>query len=266
MEQKRFVLAMVLSGLVLLVWQLFLAPEPPEVTPEQAQQVRAEQSATQANKADGQAQKPGEQQPGSQPSAAEPAPPVVKHEERHDVLLTPNFRVGLTNKNAAVRSISVIQPKQYAERGDLLDAFPEDAAHHPFSIQMLDSPILNIPENTVFEFVDDGSTRLATGDYSKITYRYRDPANRFHIDKIFSVDPEKTYMIDLNVKIVSRHSDPMGARVALDVFGMTKPGVKKNFLDFRPDELQGICRFDKDTKRLLFQKAKDDSALYIGQV
>lgn len=262
MEQKRFVLAMVLSGLVLLLWQLFLAPEPPEVTQEQAQQVSAEQSATQANKADGQAAKPADQQP----SAVEPPPPVVKHEERHDVLLTPNFRVELTNKNAAVRSVSIIKPSQYAERGDLLDAFPEGAAHYPFSIQMLDSPILNIPDNTVFEFVENDSTPLASGDYSKITYRYRDPANRFHIDKVFSVNPEKTFMVELNVQIVSRHSDPMGARVALDVFGMTKPGVKTNFLDFRPDELQGICRFDKDTKRLLFQKTEKDSAMYTGQV
>ncbi len=267
MEQKRFVLAMVLSGLVLLLWQLFLAPEPPEVTPEeQAQQVSAEQSAKQANKANDQAAKPGDQQPDIQADDAQPAQPVVKHEERRDVLLTPNFRVELTNKNAAVHSVSIIEPTQYSKRGNLLDAFPEDAAHYPFSIQLLDSPILNIPDNTVFEFVEDASTPLATGDYSKITYRYSDPANRFHIDKVFSVNPEKTFMVELDVKIVSRHRDPMGARVALDVYGMTKPGVKKNFLDFRPDELQGVCRFDKDTKRLLFQKAEKDSAMFTGQV
>lgn len=266
MEQKRFVLAMVLSGLVLLLWQLFLAPEPPEISPEQAQQVSAEQSAQQANKAGDQAAKTAQQQADSQPASAEPAPPVVKHEERHDVLLTPNFRVELTNKNAAVLSVSIIQPTQYAERGNLLDAFPEGAAHHPFSIQLLDSPVLTIPENTVYEFVQDESTPLTSGDYSKITYRYRDPANRFHIDKVFSVNNEKTFMVELDVKIVSHHSDPMGARMALDVFGMTKPGVKKNFLDFRPDELQGVCRFDKDTKRLLYQKTEKDSAMYTGQV
>lgn len=256
---------MVLSGIVLLFWQLFLAPPPPEITPDQAQQASIEQPAGENS----QAQQQPANSPVTEPAAPAPPPqPVVKHEERHDVLLTPNFRVELTNKNAAVRAVSIIEPTQYAERGDLLDAFPENVQHHPFSIELLDSPVLNIPANTVYEFVEDQSTRLSDGQegYSKITYRYRDPANRFHVDKIFSVNVEKPFMVELAVQIVNHHTDPMGARIALDVYGMPQPDLKTNFLDFRPDELQGVCRFDKDTERLLFQKATSDSVISTGQI
>ncbi len=250
---------MVLSGLVLLVWQVFFAPKPGELVPATTPERRVEKVEV--------TPEPRPDQPpvvDRQPDERETPPSARQIAVRTDTLVTPHFKVELTNRDAAVQSVHIIDPEQYSRRGDLLNAFPEDSPYRPFSIAFLDSTVLSVPQGTVFELIDTESVRSGNG-YSRITYRYQDPRNRYDIDKIFSIDAEQPFVINMDVRINNRHVDTLGARLAVDVFGTPDPSVERNFLDFRPDELEGVCRLLDDTERYLFQKVEDKTQLFTAQ-
>jgi YidC/Oxa1 family membrane protein insertase len=240
-DQKRFLLAMVLSGLVLVVWQVFFAPEPPP--PQEPEEVTKQATETAET-----AGEPAEEV--AEPSVdleAEPEPvpevdlPVVEHQIR-----TEYFRVKFSSRGARVVEAEILKPEQYSEQ--LLAEFPKETTHFPFALDFTKDNIA-LRRDLVWQFVEGASEKKGE-DFAKVTYRHTDPGGRFIIDKIFQVDKEKPYQLDLKIKLTNRlKKGTIADHLALDMFGYKDPEKESSFLDVRPDEVESICRTQEDLER-----------------
>lgn len=294
MEQKRFIIALVLSGAILLVWQFFVAP-PPEEAPggEQAveqtadagsetaggdqqadagkQQAANEADAGKAQPSSGaQGQAGGEQgaseggeQAAEQAAAAEQAQPAQPRnvKVRTDALQSANIHVELTNKDAAVTTAKIIAPEQYLPRGDLV-GFPKDAKNYPYSVRFLDQSV-DLPASPVYRVDEDKSVEGKDGNFTKLVYTYDDPKGRFEIVKTFSIDEEIPYVVNMDVAVTNtlgqgRLVDTM----AVDVYDWKNPDEEKSFLNFHPNTIEGVCKTSDDTERENIKSVVDSPQRY----
>ena len=247
-DQRRFILAMVLSGIILVGWQLFFAPPPPE--PNAGQNNTATQVDPNSTT--------GEQQPavklGDEPTAtAESAEEidVLTHTLHSDL-----FEVQVTNAGARVTSVEVRKPEQYQAEGNLLKAFPKDSVHFPFGISFTQNSI-PLRRGLVWAFVADASKQEGEA-FTQVTYRHTDPGGRFEIDKVFRVSPKHPYMLELDVVVRNKlQKGAIADRLALDITGYQDPDEEKSFLDMLPDSFEGLCKTEDDMERELFDSIKD---------
>jgi YidC/Oxa1 family membrane protein insertase len=240
-QQKRFLLAMVLSTGILFGWQYFFAPPPPEASPDQIAK-GADVAAPGADKA----------APEVTPDPAQPPVVVKQVAVEASSIKTDRFTLAFSNRGGQLTGIQISKPEQYAKAGDLLANFPDDSRHFPFDAVFLKGQVA-LPDNLVYEIVPPDA---AQGE--GIHYRYVDPAGAFQLDKIFSVDPANPYALKLDVKVVNRGQKTLQDGLALDMYGYHDPKAKesKSFLDFTPDQLEGICRLSDDTERKLYDALK----------
>ena len=255
-DQKRFLLAMILSGLVLVVWQAFFAPAPPPPT-------EAPTEVTQTDTAKQQI----EEAPPAEPVKTAPADvkppevlPVVTHE-----LKTSDFRVVLSSQGARLVEAEVLQPEQYNAEGDLLAEFPDDSPHFPFGLTFVQNSIA-LHRNLVWAFVPDESKKV-DGSYEVVTYRHTDPAGRFTITKQYTVAPKEPYKIVLEVIVANHQSQArITDSLALDIFGYKDPSKESSFLDVRPDEPEAVCMTTEDVERELFSSVENPLTFDEGTV
>lgn len=263
MEQKRLYLAMLLSGLILVVWQVLLPSEPPVDEAQTAQEAAVGENQ-EGDKATTGSDKPAKVEDAQ--ARVEPSAPAPRRDipVRQDTLLGDYLRVGLTNKSASVTSAHILKPQQYAgeEPGDLV-GFPAGAPEFPFQIRFLDGSI-TLDDNAVFEVVEQASQKAKTdGGFDKIVYRYEDPQARFRVDKTFSVNPGLPYVIDMAVEITNLGAQgTLKDTLALDILGWKDPDKKSSFLDFNPVQVEGVCRTPSDTEREKFSSLEKETARF----
>lgn len=271
-DRKRFYLAMIISGAILFVWQLFFAPEPParvdRQTPENSVAAGEEHAGEiSAEDADSQGADPA-QGAAKTPEPAQAEAPVKVREilVREDVLAGTHLKVGLTNKEASVTSARILEPEQYAgtgpqdKPGDLV-GFPADAQQYPFRINFVGSG-LSLPDGAVYEVVDSASEKSSEGVYSKIVYRYQDPRGRYQIDKTFEVDAKLPYVINMDVAITNTASQGrLDDAMAVDILRWNDPDRESSFLDFQPIEVAGVCRTTDDIEREGYKSLVKDGTL-----
>src|SRR5690554_6978582 len=185
-DRKRFYLAMIISGAILFVWQIFFAPDPPPRVDTQTAEnsvAGSEDSAAQksADAADSEGSQPAQDSAANaDPAQAEAREIAVRNiAVREDTLAGTNLKISLTNKEASVTSVRIIELEQYAgtgpedKPGDLI-GFPADAPQYPFRIDFVGKG-LSLPEGSVYEVVESASEKSSEGVYSKLVYRYEDP-------------------------------------------------------------------------------------------
>lgn len=256
-DQKRFLIAMVLSGTVLVIWQLFFAPPPPQPPTDIAQQTATQTTTgTSGNTSDTQVAKNDDgtaSATGEDGAPIEKIPtdfPVLEHELRND-----EFVLKLTSDGARLTYAEVLEPKQYNAEGDLLKEFPRDARHFPFGISFTQNS-LPLRKGLVWEFVEQDSVK--TGDtFEKVVYQHRDPSGRFTVQKIFELDDESKYGIDLRVMVQNHSQNTLTDNLALDIYGYKDPNKESSMLDFMPDEVEGICSLEEDMEREMFAALDD---------
>lgn len=246
-QQKRFVLAMLICAGIVLAWQYFFAPPPP--TPEQqaakqtatAQQEQPSSEQTAETKGAGQeADGAGEAGASTGPEAA-PTPkkvPVVTH-----TLDTDRFDIELSNAGGRVTGITFDDPDQYSHAGNLLGSFPKDSTRYPFGLSFDKGSIL-LPEGVVYE--------VAEADEAHVSYRYVDPKGRFKITKTYRLHEKHPYTLDFDVAIENLTEGSLVDQMSLTITGYKDPKEESSFLDFRPDEIETICRLEGDTERELY--------------
>lgn len=283
MEQKRFILAMVLSAAVLLIWQTFMAPPAPEeeqpngdqaveqtadkdgkakeAADQDAAEADADQQPDQAQKdqkpdqqADAEQAKQADQADQSDADTTEPAAPR-NVEVRKDVLKSDRFTVNLTNDQARVTSIFLTEPEQYQAKGDLV-GFPEDSKYYPFSTDFLEESV-DLPNDAVYEVVEDESVKGQGDAYKKIVYRYDDPQGRFRIDKSFSLDESLPYLVNMDVEITNNLKGRLVDTLAVDIYEWKDPNQESSFLDFQPNVIEGVCMNSEDIERESFDSVLD---------
>lgn len=275
MEQKRFILAMVLSAAVLLIWQMFVAPPAPEEDPSAGEQT-AERTADEASEGDeavgdstesadaqaedqqdqAQAQQDGQAGQQEQAQAQKPTPQPRNVAVRKDMIQSDMFKVYLTNDQARVTSVKLLEPEQYQEKDDLV-GFPKKAKHYPFELDFLEGSV-DFPSNPVFEVVEGDSVKGEGDAYKKIVYRYVDPQGRFQIDKVFTLDEDLPYVVNMDVNITNLlDKGRLVDTVALDIFDWKDPNKESSFLDFQPNEVEGVCMNTEDIERESYDSVLD---------
>ncbi len=250
-DQKRFILAMIISGVVIVIWQMFFAPEMPTPPPTDENGAVVQDDGEKRDNAEQEkTEKDGEEsEPVEDVEEVEEAKPVVpkkKIDPAEKTLETKKFRVKLHNEGARVRGVEILDPEQYQAAGDLLKAYPEGSEHFPYAVKFVDDEI-TFDDDELWEIVEEES-----GD-GQITFRHVDPDGKWTVEKIYSVIPDQEFQLELEVRVTNQMTDgSIKDSMALDIFGYKDPTVERSFLDVRPDELEAICRTLDDTEREIY--------------
>ncbi len=257
-DQKRFIAAMVLSGLILVVWQIFFAPPPPDPAltsgSDNGAVTQGDRDTTRGSTPDSNTSGDVPTQLKARPTAT--ATPAVELEAVEHVMQTKDFRVKLSSAGARVIAVNVIQPEQYAAEGSLLKSFPKDSPNFPFGLSFANNSIA-LRRGLVWAFVPEES--VATGEtYSTITYRHTDPGGQYEVDKIYRLNTKNAYMIDLEVVVRNQLDKGVIAdKLALDIIGHNDPTIERSMLDMMPNGLEGLCKLGDDLERELFESVTD---------
>ena len=232
-SQKRFILAMVLSALVIFGWQAIFAPPPPQV-PADVPVAKTADVTTPAT-------------PPAAPNiqAVEPSFRAVPVSSQS--LTGQKFHVDLTNQGAALKGIKITIPEQYQKAGDLLADFPKDAKQLPFRLGF-EKGAIALPKDLVWEVAGE-----STGD--RVIYRWADATTS--ITKTFTINAAHPYTLDMQVAIANLGTHALVDQMSLLITATKDASKEKSFLDFRPDEAEAICRVGDDTERELYSSLEE---------
>ena len=111
--EKRALIAVIISLVILVVWQFYFAPSPPETPKEKPGQEKA-QPAAKTPEETGKTAAPAEQKPGVIPIPGAPAPQAVKVEPGKDVTVdTPLYTAVFDTRGARLKEFKV---KKYMDK------------------------------------------------------------------------------------------------------------------------------------------------------
>jgi YidC/Oxa1 family membrane protein insertase len=252
-DNRRLLIAVVLSLAVLLGWQLLVPkpPPPPLPTPSGVE----EPAATPAEPARPTAEEPsgGTEQPvaeaAPEPAAPEPAEtgePIAADAERRVVVETERFRAELTNRGAQLVSF-VLHEHTRPDGGPLDLVRGREGAPYPFALVGPELAPLALDE-ALFA-VDDSAERGAR----TVTFRYRGPAGAAEKSFVFRPDG----LFDVTVR-VDRPRDPRGWSLWLG------PGIRnptKAELSNRFENRGGVFRLAGKYQRISPKKAEEPTAV-----
>jgi len=196
--EKRVIIAVVLSFVVLYVYQAMFAPPPPAERPRAAQTELAAGSAApgaaQSSLPSGQPSSSGSYGSAGAAAAVAPAPAaaieVADTEARDDEIETDALRAVFTNRGAALTSWRLNHYRDRAGRPvDLVPQSLPDAAK-PFHIETANSAIAARANAALFHVVGGGPSRdEAKGTY-QVAFEYRE-AGGLSVRKTFTIDPAR---------------------------------------------------------------------------
>ena len=98
----------------------------------------------------------------------------------------------------------------------------------------------------------------------RVVYRWVDAGGRVQVEKTFTAVKDEPNTVRLEVAVTNLTDQPAMGRPHLEITGYADPTQEKSFLDFRPDELEGVCRIDGDTERQLHSGLKGEPAETYG--
>jgi YidC/Oxa1 family membrane protein insertase len=190
--EKRVLVAVVLSFLVLYLYQAFLAPPPPKTRPKPAAAAQQAQGTTPTAAAGGQAQAATTNAAvGAAPAAPAPATLVGETSEREFAVETPLVRAVFTNAGGRVKHWEL--KKYHDEQGRHVDLVPTGISPIlPFSLETGDGAIDGRVNAAFFKVVEDGSAGSDTTP-RKVVFEYRDSAG-ITARKSFELSPT-TYTV-----------------------------------------------------------------------
>jgi YidC/Oxa1 family membrane protein insertase len=209
--EKRVLVAVVLSFLVLYLYQAFLAPPPPKPQPKPA--VSAQGPG--ASQAPAQAPTPGPTAltAGSGAAPAQvPAPATLVGEaaERDIVVETPLVRAVFTNSGARIRHWEL--KKYHDERGNVVDLVPKGISPVlPFSLETGDGSLDGRLNSAFFKVVEDGSSG-SDKSTRRVSFEYRDSTG-LTARKSFELSPA-SYTVAFKAQ-VQAGSTPANLAVAM---------------------------------------------------
>ncbi len=292
MEQRRFLLAMVLSGIVIFVWQAMFAPTPERIDEDERDEAVVEQVDTDDDVADADAEpqpQPQDVEADAQSDDDAPAddadaqaqPEEVADvevddadiddiEERRDVIRTNNVVVEFSNRGAVVTDVEITSPRQYSQGsgGNLMRAFHEEGQQPPawpYNFQIDDGINIELSGDEMFEVVEEQSEQYEVEDdsgqthtaYRALTYRHTDPGGRYIVEKSYELHQDsrddEQFAIDLDIRVESTFDSALAGDPTLDIIARDDPDDEDDhFLNFRPDQLEGVCHNTENTERTAF--------------
>lgn len=203
MENRRLMLAALLSAMIVITWQVVFPPpapvrEPAETDTEIVATDGTEETSADASEGSAPIDPSAEQSDSTEP--APPAEPIVAAQEETIVVQTPRARVEFTNRGAQVVSYRI--PNQLDDEGEPLDLVRDRGEDlHPFAF-----------------LVGEGGSRLNTALFTSeesvgedgrktLTFRHRSDAGT--AEKIFRWDEQGFMEVEARLE-GRRASDPWG--------------------------------------------------------
>ncbi len=256
-DQKRFIIAMVLSGAVLLGWQYFFPVAPP--TPVETTEKVVEQNVDEKLKSsDDKIEKIA---PKDAEALNEPVIAIKKHEATKHTLAANSVTIETSSMDASVLSANIITPAQYQKAKNLLQGLDELTKIKPFSLKF-ENENIDVPTGVNWQFVSDKSVKSGEA-YTTVTYRF--DTQKVSILKTFTAT-EKPYVIDIDVTIENRSDTKIQDRVSLSMVGYNDPDLETSFLDFRPDETETLCKNKDEIERALPSALEEEPITLKGPI
>jgi YidC/Oxa1 family membrane protein insertase len=205
--QKQFLLAIVLSFLVIYGWQALFPPKRTPPPAQQApQQVTSKPSGTQA---------PGAQQAAAveaaKPTPVEAAPLVAATGEQDIVVENPAVTAVFNTRGGVLKSWRL---HNYRDgRDEPLDLVPQNVPGEarPFALEVDDKATSTTLQNALFK--PSAETLKVEGSPATLVFEYRDAAGLF-ARKEFSFDPQHPYLVRFGTN-VSRNGAALNPTIEL---------------------------------------------------
>jgi len=231
--EKRVVLALVLSALVLLLWQAFFAPKPVPPTEQPSAPAAATGEAAPAT-ATQQPTPTGQPSPTAEPLPKEPgavAQPTVTGTEETIVLAGEEVILHLSTRGARITQVELVNYAAAFGDNERLKMFYDPEALG--ALQVIDTSGRTPLADTVYEVVRSSDTEVvmeaAWSNGLRLRKTFRLDPTRFHVD------------LDLEVKNES------GETLTLTYLLVGSPGLNPETRNFR--DLQGkVCLDEKTVK------------------
>lgn len=206
--EKRLLLAIILSFLVLVLYQIFFVkkPPPPEKIPEQIQDVETKPPPKPS--VESQFPSPTTPQPQEPSEEAVVTEPISDTIEAQILIDTPLYAAVWSNKGAVLKSWRL---KEYKDDNkddlELVSLRTEDIGTFPFALHT-DDPSFDATINSSLYTFSDQKIDLTEGQEAELRFQYADEAGN-RIEKIFLFQGGKyTFDIRVNVWKKNQRIDP----------------------------------------------------------
>ena len=253
---KRTIWAIVLCGVILLVWAKFFSPPPAPPPPPAAPHAAPDSSKTAAPAEDAVAAAvPG------QPGAA-----GTTYPQRDTTIQTPNEEFVFTNRGASLVHARLTQPKYKARPADPsspgIDLVrTEDPKLAPLRISFPESGFPT-PADAAWRLVEDAPPPAA--GLQQVIYRAETPAVR--IEKRFTFDSNR-YRMQLDVTVQNLGAAPIDHHLAVQLSGHQDPEAKGGFLSGSSGNPAAVlCHVDDDMTRVPMEKLEKEPVHKVGGV
>jgi YidC/Oxa1 family membrane protein insertase len=200
--ERRVFIAIVLSFLVLYVYQAYFAPPPP-AAPKPAASSTSAPIPAEASSSNTDTPQPPSSTAGAavSPGAREPQAVVSDASERETTVETAKVTAVFTNRGGRLLHWRL---KEYRDnRGEPVDLVPSGIPASealPFSLRVADDPNLaSRLNNVLYRISGDGGRVDATTSPASLTFEFED-ASGVHIRKEFRFEPA-TYIVSLSVDL-----------------------------------------------------------------
>jgi len=226
-EQKRLLLAVVLSVVVLVGYQYFFATPPEvnnpsqEVQNQEAQNQEAGQNIAPGNKLNVSDYTAGTK---NQSQALGTQQPVVE-EHRTIFVSTPLYEIAISEHMAAVKSLELKNYKETNKKDSLLKQLvPEQLINGTLSFTMENDTIQGL-DNAVYS-ADIATSSLDLPQGEKVIVFSWDSPQGISIKKIFTFKAD-SFLIDCNILVQNGSTMPLNDSIVISIPGFYNEEIKK---------------------------------------
>ena len=198
MEQSRIFLAIALSFVVFLVWNLFFGPEPPEQQPEQITQ-EAPKSEEKAAASKPYVQSPADKQPGEAIQPKESTAQIDTRPARTITVTSPYYVAQITEQQAAFRSFVLTKYREFVDADSPLKEIV--SPDNPYGTMIFGFQNQSVPglEGALYQADIKDDAVVIDNNPVDITFTWSSQ-NGVVIEKKYHFSPD-TYLIDLTVTV-----------------------------------------------------------------
>jgi YidC/Oxa1 family membrane protein insertase len=266
-EQKRLLLAVVLSVVVLVGYQYFFTTPPAVNNP--SQEIQNQEIQNQEGQGAGQTNAPGKNtnvseytaRTGNQnqtSGATQPGPEVKDH--RTIFVSTPLYEIAISEHMATVKSLTL---KDYRETNKkdspLKQLIPEQLINGTLSFTMEGGTIQGLDNAVYSADIDTSSLDLSQGEKT-IVFSWDNPQG-ISVKKVFTFKAD-TFLIDCNILVQNGSSMPLNDSIVISMPGFYNDEVKKQ----SRFAFEGPVAFINDKFEAISPDDIEDQDTFIGTI
>ncbi|HOK07210.1 MAG TPA: membrane protein insertase YidC [Syntrophales bacterium] len=254
---KRTILAIVLSMMVIIIYQVFFLKPPPKQPPPQGKVQEAVKEATPPATA---VQTPVKASaPAGAVKVQTPAAVQTVAPEREVVVETPLYRAVFTTRGGALKSLVLKHyRKTLAENSDPVEMVDIPAGMpHPLQVSFPASSV-DVPPGLPFETKTRALNLAADADKAALTFTGVVPGV-MEIEKVFTFHPSQ-YVFELEVRLRNLSETPLNQNLSLNWFHFADPKAETDsYANEGP-----VVHLNKDMERFQAKKVETEKVLGPG--